>query len=329
MEWKISFNQMVAFIFVVLFVGLFGVYFSLSQRIDGLSADNALLSDGLQSANSLISGLQSENNFLSGKAADASLSIRNLNSDVGSLFDKTSKLDDSLATAVSSLEDSISVLDTKSSEGISSLGTKLESELSISSDTVQKALQSTVQVKAISVGQPSIGSGAIITSDGYIITNNHVIENATIFEIKLSNSKVFNARRVSSTPNPDLALLKIDGNFTPMYFEQDMNTVKAGNETAALGSPSGLDFTVTKGIISSALRFIDGKKYIQIDTPVNPGNSGGPIINKQGRIIGIVTSKFIGQNLEGLGFAIPGNIVKNSAKQFITLDKGDANELDT
>ena len=261
---------------------------------------------------------------MSNKVSDQSLAIDGTNSSIDYLNKRIDSAENSFSGDISSVKKSVSDLESKTGESLSSI----QGQLGGVSDFVQQSLDSTVRVKSFSPGKTATGSGAIITSQGYIVTNNHVVENASSIEVKTYDNKIFSARLIGRIVSPDLAVLKIDGNFQPLKFEQSLTNIKTGSEVAALGSPSGLDFTVTKGVVSAPLRLIDSVKYIQIDTPVNPGNSGGPIINKAGRIIGIVTSKLAGEGLEGLGFAIRSDTVKDNVKVFIQNDKGETKELD-
>lgn len=158
----------------------------------------------------------------------------------------------------------------------------------------------------------SLGSGFIISKDGYIITNYHVIEKATDIKIKLSDEREFEAKVVGKDKKLDLALLKIEAKedlpFTPMG---DSDIMREGDWVIAIGNPFGLGHTVTAGIVSAKGRVIGAGPYddfIQTDASINPGNSGGPLFNIKGEVIGINTA-IIG-NAQGIGFAIPINMTK-------------------
>lgn len=172
------------------------------------------------------------------------------------------------------------------------------------SNTISNVINSVVSITA----SGKIGSGAIVKSDGTIVTNNHVVDGATSILVKTFDGKTFSAQVIKTDSTKDLALIKISGtgSFNPFSFEEVSN-IKVGEKAVALGSPGGLDFTVTEGIVS-ALRNINGINYLQIDVPINPGNSGGPLINKAGKIIGINTMKVSGY--EGVGFSIASDVVK-------------------
>ena len=161
--------------------------------------------------------------------------------------------------------------------------------------------------------QPSLGSGFIIDQAGYVVTNNHVIEDADQIKVKLKDESEFDATIVGRDPNTDIALLKIEA-------EKKFATVKLGDSDAlqvgqwvvAIGSPFGLEQTVTAGIVSAKGRVIGSGPYddfIQTDASINPGNSGGPLLNMQGEVVGINTA--IVASGQGIGFAIPINLARD------------------
>ncbi len=160
--------------------------------------------------------------------------------------------------------------------------------------------------------EKSLGSGFIIGKDGYIITNNHVIEKASEIKVKTLSGKVYDAKIVGKDPKIDIALLKIEPkeDLTPLPLG-DSDKVKVGEWVMAIGNPFGLSETVTVGIISATGRVIGLGPYdnfIQTDASINPGNSGGPLINMAGEVIGVNTA--IVKGGQGIGFAIPINMVK-------------------
>ncbi|MFH1317096.1 MAG: trypsin-like peptidase domain-containing protein [Candidatus Woesearchaeota archaeon] len=162
------------------------------------------------------------------------------------------------------------------------------------------------------VGQ---GSGAFIRDGGFIVTNYHVIKDASNVRVYTYNEKTYNAIVVGAEVSSDIAVLKIDKDFDHLDFG-DSDDLQAGQKVIALGNPSGLDFTVTEGIISSPSRDIGGQTFIQIDVPINPGNSGGPLVNLHKEIVGINNFK-IGGGFESLGFAIPSNKVDEVVDEII------------
>ncbi len=160
--------------------------------------------------------------------------------------------------------------------------------------------------------QRSLGSGFIIDKDGYIVTNNHVVENADKIKVKLKNGKEFDAKIVGMDPNTDLALIKIKSrqDLHSIKFG-DSDSLKVGQWVVAIGSPFGLEHTVTAGIVSAKGRVIGSGPYddfIQTDASINPGNSGGPLVNMKGEVVGINTAIIAGGS--GIGFAIPINLAK-------------------
>lgn len=165
--------------------------------------------------------------------------------------------------------------------------------------------------------QRSLGSGFLIDKDGYIVTNNHVIENADKIEVILKDEKRFEAEIVGRDANTDLALIKIkpERNLPVLQFG-DSDTLKVGQWVVAIGNPFGLDNTVTAGIVSAKGRVIGSGPYddfIQTDASINPGNSGGPLLNMNGEVIGINTA--IIASGQGIGFAIPVNLARGIIEQ--------------
>jgi serine protease Do len=164
--------------------------------------------------------------------------------------------------------------------------------------------------------QRSLGSGFIINRDGYILTNNHVIENADEIVVKLENEKEYKAKVVGRDPKTDIAVIKIDdASDLSTVTLGDSDHLRVGEWVMAIGNPFGLEHTVTAGIVSAKGRFIGQGSYdnfIQTDAAINPGNSGGPLINLQGEVVGINTAIFSrsGGNI-GIGFAIPVNVAKD------------------
>jgi len=166
--------------------------------------------------------------------------------------------------------------------------------------------------------QQSLGSGFIVDRNGYIITNNHVVDNADEIKVKLSEGKEYKAKVVGRDPKTDLALIKISSLFRdlPTLPLGDSDRVKVGEWVVAVGNPFGLEHTVTKGIISATGRVIGSGPYdsfLQTDAPINPGNSGGPLINLKGEVIGINTA--IVATGQGIGFATPSNLAKRVFNQ--------------
>ena len=173
--------------------------------------------------------------------------------------------------------------------------------------------------------EQSLGSGLIIASDGYILTNNHVIDNAEKVVVKLSSDDTkHSAKVIGKDPQLDIALIKIDAQGLPTAPLGNSDRLEVGEWVVAMGNPFGLDSTVTSGIVSAKERRIGQGPYdafIQTDAKINPGHSGGPLINMRGEVVGINSTFFseTGENM-GIGFAIPINMIKEILPQL--KDKG-------
>ena len=165
--------------------------------------------------------------------------------------------------------------------------------------------------------QRSLGSGFIIDKEGYIITNNHVVEQANEIKVKLSNEKEYDAKVIGTDPKTDLALIKIKtAGELPVARLGDSDKLEVGEWVVAIGNPFGLEQTVTTGIISAKGRVIGAGPYdgfLQTDASINPGNSGGPLFNLKGEVVGINTAIVAGG--QGIGFAIPINLAKGLLPQ--------------
>jgi serine protease Do len=166
------------------------------------------------------------------------------------------------------------------------------------------------------------GSGFIIRSNGYILTNEHVVKNAQNLKVTLQGGKKFDGRVIGTDPQTDLAIVKIDAKNLPTADFGDSDSLIPGQWVVAIGNPYGFHDTVTAGIISALGRSIDDPNnsgyLIQTDAAINPGNSGGPLVDLSGKVIGI--NEAIIANAQGLGFAIPVNLAKKISKELI--DKG-------
>jgi serine protease Do len=208
----------------------------------------------------------------------------------------------------------------------------------------EKAMRSVVEIEVTGYGVPehddsnsqmlqrqrSLGSGVIVDPDGYIVTNNHVVNGAVRIRVILApatvemvpyhtslaqRQRVYEAKLIGRNRYADLAVIKIEEKNLPIISLPDKEfRVRLGQTVLAIGSPEGLDHTVTKGIVSAVGRQPDRDRpmvYIQTDAPINPGNSGGPLIDRDGNLIGINTFIFTsGGGSEGLGFAIPEPVVR-------------------
>ena len=165
----------------------------------------------------------------------------------------------------------------------------------------------------------SMGSGFIINQNGYIVTNNHVVEGATQVQVKLSDGRELPAKVVGRDSKTDIALLKVEASGLTVIPLGDSSASQVGEPVMAIGNPFGLDQTVTTGIVSATGRAIGSGPYddfIQTDASINPGNSGGPLINARGQAIGINTAIFSQSGGSvGIGFAIPMTLAKNVVTQ--------------
>jgi putative serine protease PepD len=178
--------------------------------------------------------------------------------------------------------------------------------------------------------QHGIGSGFIVRADGYIVTNNHVVENAKQLQVIMRDqSKPYDARVIGTSPDDDVAVIKIDAQDLSTLSWGDSNSLKVGQLAIAIGSPLGQQNSVTKGVISAVHRSIqvpdpstgnteDILNAIQTDAQINPGNSGGPLLNSGGQVIGINFALEQAQSGPGLGFALDGNTARDIANQLIS-----------
>lgn len=172
--------------------------------------------------------------------------------------------------------------------------------------------------------QQGLGSGVIITSDGYIVTNNHVVEKAEDIQVVLNDGRTkYPATVVGLDPLTDLAILKVEAKNLPPITIGDSSQVKQGDFVLAVGNPFGLNRTVTSGIVSAVgrnnLNIAGYENFIQTDASINPGNSGGALVDNRGNLVGINTAIFSqsGGNV-GIGFAIPSNMVESISQQLVS-----------
>lgn len=220
----------------------------------------------------------------------------------------------------------------QSDPGIINTAKDLSSDSVLSvSDIVKKAQDSVVEIttEVVQTNQfmqqvsgEAAGSGVIISEDGYIVTNNHVIEGGSKFSVRLSNGESYEAQLIGRDPQMDLAVLKIEATGLSAAAFGDSGSLEAGDTTVAIGNPLGtLGGTVTNGIVSATSREITLEygsiDVIQTNAAINPGNSGGGLFNDKGELIGVVVAKSSMSNTEGLGFAIPSNDAQEIIDQLI------------
>lgn len=224
---------------------------------------------------------------------------------------------------------------TDTGSGTSSNTTKVQlsstsEDMASYSEVYQKVSPSIVAIVVDSVqqGTESSGSGVIMSEDGYIITNNHVVEGGDMYKVVLSNGKSYTAKLVGTDEQTDLAVLKIDATGLTAAEFGDSDNLKVGDRAFAIGSPGGLEYqnSFTGGFISAINRNVTINDrvmtLIQTDTAINPGNSGGALINSAGQVIGITNSKLSASSsdsasIEGMGFAIPMTTVKEVVDELI------------
>lgn len=291
------YNIIISFLLVVIFSGFMIWTFSLQEERfnnklnlimkdygDKIEKLNELLNDDTKILQNLISNVDKQN-----KERDQEI--------LSIIAEVESESKKSIEKAKKDLERELSMIEVT--------GTDL-------SGVIQNSLKSVVSVLT-DKGQ---GSGAIITEDGDIITNFHVIQYARVIKVLDYNKIIHNVNLIGFDRDYDIAVLRIVSNetFDALDFG-DSNDVKVGQTVVALGNPYGLDFTATQGIISARRTASDGKEYIQIDVPINPGNSGGPIVDAAGEIVGIANFKISGA--EGVGFAIPSNTAREVVEGII------------
>jgi serine protease Do len=178
----------------------------------------------------------------------------------------------------------------------------------------------------------ALGSGVIVSGDGYIVTNNHVVSKATQIEVLLSDKRTFKGKVMGADPQTDIAVIKIDAQNLPVVPFGDSGQMKVGDTVMAFGNPFGQYFTVTRGSVSALGRSLSDpdkfEDFIQTDAAINPGNSGGALVNVRGQVIGINTAIVSGNSgpggeggFIGIGFAIPSNTAKHVMEDLIKTGK--------
>lgn len=236
----------------------------------------------------------------------------------------------SISEEVSSSENTPSS-DTSSQSSSKITQTTYDSDAMATTEVVKKAADSVVEIVTETVSRGSMfgqyvtsgaGSGVILTADGYIVTNHHVIEDATNITITLRNGTSYDAKLIASDEPSDLAVIKVEAENLTAAVLANSDTLEVGQTAIAIGNPLGsLGGSVTKGILSALDREItiedNVMTLLQTDAAINPGNSGGGLFNDKGELIGVVNAKQSGESIDGLGFAIPANLVKTVVEQLI------------
>jgi putative serine protease PepD len=204
-----------------------------------------------------------------------------------------------------------------------------DSALSVSA-IYDRVHQGVVTIKVDTPQGQALGSGFVIDSEGHIVTNDHVVADASSISVEFADGATYDAQLVGADPSTDVAVVKVDApssELKPVQFG-DSSAVQVGDNVVAIGSPLGLDETVTSGIVSALNRTITSPNdfaindAIQTDAAINHGNSGGPLLNSSGQVIGINSQidSDSGGN-DGIGFAVPSNTVKSVASQLIATGK--------
>lgn len=174
--------------------------------------------------------------------------------------------------------------------------------------------------------QQGLGSGVIVSSDGYILTNNHVVSGADVIKISLNDGRELTAKVVGSDPKSDLAVVKVDAKDLPAITFTDSDKIEVGDRVLAIGNPFGIGQTVTSGMVSALGRSmgmgLEYEDFIQTDAAINPGNSGGALIDVKGRLVGINTAIYSRSGgFQGIGFAIPSNMARSVMEQLVSNGK--------
>tara|TARA_Y100000034_G_C6902645_1_gene417855 strand:+ start:2298 stop:3095 length:798 start_codon:yes stop_codon:yes gene_type:complete len=230
-----------------------------------------------------------------------------LNENLGELNRKVDLTNEETYNTINQLSESLmntqeSLTETQSSleKQISSIKAKTSADFS---GIIEDAVQAVVSIKT----DKAQGTGFIITDDGYLVTNYHVIEGARYAEAITSNQEKKSLTLIGYSSNLDIALLEISGSYDALEFD-DSDNVDIGEKVIAIGNPLGLSFSVTEGIVSAVHRTLKDSpgQYIQTDAALNSGNSGGPLINTDGEVIGINNFKIKGDNI---GFALESNFI--------------------
>jgi len=169
--------------------------------------------------------------------------------------------------------------------------------------------------------QEGLGSGVIVSTDGYVLTNNHVVNGADVIKVTLADGRELTAKVVGTDPQSDLAVVKVEAKDLPAITFSDSDKLEVGDRVLAIGNPFGIGQTVTSGMVGGlgrATMGLDYEDFIQTDAAINPGNSGGALVDVQGRLVGINTAILSRSGgSQGIGFAIPSNLARNVMEQLV------------
>ena len=246
----------------------------------------------------------------------------------------TSPLDDNSVSALLSMDRAMETLAARVTPAIVNVAVTSKTKADDSQDGIPDNMQQFFGPFGGPFGRRSrpqeqiehgIGSGVIVSPDGYIVTNNHVIDGATDIRVTMTDRRILPAKLIGADPLTDLAVIKVDGSNLPNAPWGDSTELHPGQTVLAFGNPFGFRFTVTRGIVSALNRpnpsADDRRKpgeFIQTDAAINPGNSGGPLVNARGEVVGINTFLISGSGtFSGMGFAIPSQIVRPTVETLI------------
>jgi len=247
-------------------------------------------------------------------------SILNLNNNLEEFKKETGLTNEETHSTINQLSESLintqkSLTETKSSfeKQINSIKAQTSADFS---GIIENAVKGVVTIKT----NKAQGTGFIITDDGYLVTNAHVMEGATNAGAITSDQEMKTLTIIGYNTEMDIALLKISGSYDSLKFDNS-DDVRIGEKVIAIGNPLGLSFSVTEGIISAVDREVKGYpgRYIQTDAALNPGNSGGPLINTDGKVIGINNFKITGDNI---GFALESNYIVDEVNKIAVKEIG-------
>ena len=240
------------------------------------------------------------------------------NIDYNILINKISKLEGETQNKINVLAESLIQVQELAEESQEALQLEMNLLKASAGEDFSGIIEDAVKSVVIITTDLGQGTGFIISDDGYVVTNYHVIEDGTYVQVVTYEQETVEAIVIGYSPNLDIALLKISGNYDYLKLA-DSNDIQIGEKVIAIGNPYGLEFSVTAGIVSAVHRQGINRieAYVQIDAPLNPGNSGGPLINKNGKVIGINNFK-VGEG-ESLGFALESNYIKSTVNEITQL----------
>ncbi len=289
---------------VVLFVGIVANGFLYIRQATIIQNDEALIASlqtDVVSTKDGITSLSGNIQTLTGSMSDLSGSVSNLRTDVQTLTGNMSSL--------SGLVDNLQQTQNNSGSGSIADFTSATDKIKPSVVVIEVQIVTTV-FPGRRVTQQAAGSGWIINGDGLIITNNHVVADATSIRVTLADGRAFPSVAVQTDAATDLAVVKIDAHNLPAVKIGDSDRLQVGQPVAAIGNALGLGINMTGGWVSrlnTSITFGDGSSLsglIGTDAAINPGNSGGPLININGEVIGITNAKLVETGVEGIGYAI-------------------------